>query len=117
VHVRGERGLGLRARAFIRADANSDSLIDIGDPIWTVNHLFLGGFPPKCMDAADSNDDSDLNISDVVYTLNYLFLAGPRPPAAVLPALRGRDDGRRRPRLRPLSALRVSGVEPGKRRH
>jgi hypothetical protein len=77
--------LGLGARAFIRADANSDSLIDIGDPIWTVNHLFLGGFPPKCMDAADSNDDSDLNITDVVYTLNYLFMSGPRPPSPWYP--------------------------------
>jgi hypothetical protein len=77
--------LGLSARAFIRADSNSDANVDIGDPIWTLNYLFLGGFAPKCMDAADANDDSDLNLGDPVYSLNYLFMAGPRPPAPWYP--------------------------------
>ena len=75
--------LGLHA--FIRADSNSDSLVDLADPIWTLNHLFLGGFPPKCMDAADANDDAVIDIADIVSSLNYLFFAGPRPPAPFYP--------------------------------
>lgn len=72
-------------RAFIRGDANSDSLIDIGDPIWTISFLFLGGLASKCADAADANDDEKIDISDAMFTLSYSFMGGPHPPAPAPP--------------------------------
>ncbi len=72
-------------RAFVRGDANSDSLLDIADPIWTVLFLFVDGRPPKCMDAADANDDGEVDISDVMWTLGYSFMAGSAPPAPFYP--------------------------------
>jgi len=65
---------------FVRGDANQSRTIDIGDAIFTLNHLFLGGPVPPCRDAADSNDDGRIDISDGSYTLAFLFLGGPRPP-------------------------------------
>jgi hypothetical protein len=72
-------------RAFIRGDANSDSLIDIGDPVWIINFLFVGSLPPKCMDAADANDDERVDISDSMFTLQYNFMGGPHPPPPAPP--------------------------------
>ena len=66
---------------FIRSDANADLEVDISDPTFTLNFLFLGGPPPPCRAAVDANGDGTLDISDPTYTLNYLFLGGPPPPA------------------------------------
>ncbi|MCZ6792523.1 MAG: hypothetical protein O7J95_02790 [Planctomycetota bacterium] len=33
---------------FRRCDANDDARLDIGDPIFTLNWLFLGGSAPPC---------------------------------------------------------------------
>ncbi|MBI4606792.1 MAG: hypothetical protein HY721_32915 [Planctomycetes bacterium] len=65
---------------FRRADANSDARVDIADPIFTLNHLFLAGPAPACDDAVDANDDGRRDISDAVYALSYLFMGGPAPP-------------------------------------
>jgi hypothetical protein len=70
----------LGATAFIRGDANVDSSVDIADPISLVNHLFLGGPTPKCLDSADVNDDGSINLTDIIYELNYIFQGMARPP-------------------------------------
>jgi PKD repeat protein len=67
--------------SFRRGDANSDKMVDISDPVFTISALFLGGDPPACEDAADSNDDGLVDISDAVYTLANLFTGGPAIPA------------------------------------
>lgn len=74
-------------RRFYRGDSNSDCGLDIVDGIYTLNHLFLGGPAPTCMDAADANDSGTVNLSDAVYLLAYLFFAGPPPPPPQPPAL------------------------------
>lgn len=66
---------------FIRGDSNGDARVDISDPAFTNNYLFLGTSQPASLDAADANDDGAVNISDSIHTLNYLFLGGPQPPA------------------------------------
>jgi hypothetical protein len=66
--------------AFLRGDANDDGKVDIGDPIYALGFLFLGGPAIPCPDAADSNDDGTLAIGDPIHLLTYIFLGG-EPPA------------------------------------
>ncbi|MBI4600868.1 MAG: HYR domain-containing protein, partial [Planctomycetes bacterium] len=72
-------------RAFIRSDANQDSLLDIADPVFTIMALFGGGRMPMCEKSADANDDGRLDLSDAVYSINYQFRGGPRPPPPAPP--------------------------------
>ncbi|MEM7164200.1 MAG: S8 family serine peptidase [Planctomycetota bacterium] len=65
---------------FIRADANIDGNVNIGDPVATLAYLFSMG-PAPCLDAMDSNDDGSVDIADPVATLSYLFSMGAEPPA------------------------------------
>jgi hypothetical protein len=62
---------------FLRGDGNGSGRVDLSDGVYTLNHLFLGGPRPACLDVLDSNDDGALNLTDGVYTLNHLFLGGP----------------------------------------
>jgi len=64
---------------FVRADANADRALDLGDPISILTHLFAGG-RMDCQDAADVNDDGSMDLGDPIYCLNYLFASGPAPP-------------------------------------
>ena len=65
---------------FVRGDSNADGLVDLSDPIATLNFLFIGGSVP-CDAAADSNGDDAIDLSDTIYLLGYLFGAGAPPPA------------------------------------
>jgi len=60
---------------FIRGDSNTDALINIADPLYSLNHMFGGG-PVICRDAMDANDDGLLDVADPVFMLNYLFGIG-----------------------------------------
>lgn len=64
---------------FIRSDTNSDTTVDISDPILTLLYLFSGGVA-GCLDAADSNDDGTVDISDAILTLAFLFSGSAAPP-------------------------------------
>jgi len=70
---------------FVRGDSSGDGVIDIADPVMTLNFLYQGGSRPSCYDAADANDDARLDVSDPVATLGFLFLGtglpGPHPEA------------------------------------
>ncbi len=65
---------------LLRGDANNDTLVNISDPSYTLNNLFVGGPDHDCQAQADSNGDGRVNISDPSWTLNFLFLGGPSPP-------------------------------------
>jgi hypothetical protein len=65
---------------FVRGDANDDNEVNISDPTYTLQWLFLGGAGPVCQAAADANGDGEVNISDPTYTLRFLFLGGPSHP-------------------------------------
>lgn len=65
---------------FIRGDANSDLLINLADPIRTLDYLFQGN-PVPCLAALDTNDDEGLDLADPIYGLSYLFSTGPAPAA------------------------------------
>jgi hypothetical protein len=64
------------APKLLRGNANNDSNIDISDPAYILNYLFIGGPAPPCDDVADANFDGKLDLSDAVYILRALFLGG-----------------------------------------
>jgi len=68
------------AADFLRGDANRDLVLDIADPVFTLNYLFQGTEKPTVLDAADGNDDGVLDLSDATYVLQYLFTGGLAPP-------------------------------------
>ena len=68
-------------------DLNQDKALDVSDPVFLLNVLFLGrGTDLPCGDGtvdvpvnrtlADANGDVIVDVSDVVHLLNYLFFAG-----------------------------------------
>jgi len=65
---------------FRRGDCNSDSGINISDPVFNLNYQFALGPAPTCIKTADVNDDGLLNLADPIFQLNYLFVSGPTPP-------------------------------------
>jgi len=68
---------------FRRGDANADGKMDIADPLWILNLLFLEALDPSrlCLDAHDTNDDGAVEITDAVRLLDFLFLGSAAPPA------------------------------------
>jgi hypothetical protein len=68
------------ADTFIRADSNCDGIVDISDPINTLNVLFLGSGSICCPEASNANGDATTDLSDAVYSLSFSFQGGPPPP-------------------------------------
>lgn len=68
------------AALFIRGDVNNDGIVDVGDPIYLLNYLFLNGASPPCPDSADADNDGLINITDAVYMVFYVFGIGVAPP-------------------------------------
>ena len=62
--------------------------VDIGDPIYLLRWLFIGGAvrEPGCLKGCDANDDAAVDINDAVYLLGYLF-QGKTAPKAPFPVL------------------------------
>jgi hypothetical protein len=67
----------LKAGGYILGDVNGDGKVNIADPIYLLNYLFVGGDPPVNDEVAEVNCDQVVNISDAVYLTNYLFGQGP----------------------------------------
>ncbi len=61
-------------------DANSDSVIDVGDVVFLINYLFKSGPAPTVGCIADANADGTIDIGDVVFLINYLFKNGAHYP-------------------------------------
>lgn len=60
-------------------DANIDSIVNIGDPVYLINYIFKGGPPPCFANWSDVNADCTLGLGDAVYLINYIFKGGPPP--------------------------------------
>ena len=71
----------IRENFFIRADSNSDGVLDMGDALRSLNFLFASGQEPGCLKAADVDDTGELELTDAVSLLGFLFL-GDGPPAS-----------------------------------
>ena len=70
---------------FVRGETNGDGVIDISDPVYLFEWLFLGDHDPCCHAALDVNGDGDHDLSDGIWILEYSFQGGP-PPVAPYPA-------------------------------
>ncbi|HIG04642.1 MAG TPA: hypothetical protein EYQ08_02790 [Planctomycetes bacterium] len=66
---------------WIRGDANSDSVVNIGDVIWMISELFTGGAASSCSISSDANDDGSHDLGDPSYVIQYRFIGGPMPVA------------------------------------
>ncbi len=64
---------------FRRGDVNGDAVLDVGDPVGALFHLFVDGRELACLDSADFDDDGDVEVADVIGLLGYLFLGQPPP--------------------------------------
>ena len=74
---------------FVRGDVDDSGEINLTDPVYLLDVLFVNwkGFP--CVDAADADDSGGVEVTDAVYLLNFLFRQG-LPPPPPFPAC-GRD--------------------------
>lgn len=70
---------GVYFNDVMRGDANNDSSVNVGDPVYIVNYVFKGGDAPVTLEAGDANFDFTINIGDAVYLVNYIFKNGPPP--------------------------------------
>jgi len=64
---------------FICGDANGNESVDIGDVLYILQYVYMGGPEPEPLQAANVNCDGVTDIDDVVYLLNYLFQGGIAP--------------------------------------
>lgn len=65
---------------FQRGLCNTDSVLNIADPITLANALFATGESVPCMDSCDANDDGEVDIADIVTLFNWLFATGQALP-------------------------------------
>ena len=64
---------------FHRGDANRDGEGDLTDAVFVFSYLFLGTFPPGCLEAADVDNNGQIEITDPIFFLQFQFLGGPPP--------------------------------------
>jgi len=60
-------------------DANSDQQVNLGDAVFLINYIFMGGQPPVPVCKGDANGDGNSDLGDVVYLIAYIFHGGPPP--------------------------------------
>lgn len=90
----GDDGFVVELPALESGDANGDWSIDLSDPVYLLEYLFLDGPAPvpvlcglEVTEApnGDVNGDGTLDISDAVRLLGHLYLGGPPPVHACGP--------------------------------
>ncbi len=60
-------------------DADSTREITIGDAVFIINYIFMGGPAPYPLASADADCSGDVNIGDVTWLIAYIFAAGAAP--------------------------------------
>jgi hypothetical protein len=60
-------------------DADGNSIINISDAVFLINHIFGGGAAPNPLCHGDADGSSIVNISDAVFLMNYIFGGGQAP--------------------------------------
>lgn len=79
--VDGTVDIGLET-AFIRADCNSDGIVNIADGIFILNNLFQMGPEGPCAEACNANgDDMGTTVADAMFVFLYRLMDGSPPPA------------------------------------
>ena len=65
---------------FKRGDSDSDGVLSIGDPVFSLFFQFLGTLQPLCLEALDFNDNGVVDITDPLSNLGHQFLGTAGPP-------------------------------------
>jgi Zn-dependent metalloprotease len=65
--------------SYVCGDANADLTVNVGDAVYLINCIFLGGPNPHPPVAGDANSDGMVNVGDAVYLINHVFNGGPEP--------------------------------------
>jgi hypothetical protein len=134
VHKRGGRWLAAAmafflgagdgaAVEFLRGDANSDGVVTLADPYFSISREYRNGPDEECAQAGDANGDGRLEWADPIFTLNFLLGGGSAPPSP-FPAPGPADEstgalpcesyGNGSPLADPAAALTVLDIEvPG----
>ncbi|MEE9443478.1 MAG: M28 family peptidase, partial [candidate division Zixibacteria bacterium] len=50
----------------VLGDANGDGMINVGDAVYLINHIFRSGPPPEPLESGDANCDGTVNVGDAV---------------------------------------------------
>jgi hypothetical protein len=64
---------------YVCGDANSDGDANVGDAVYIISFVFMGGPAPEPIEAGDVNGDGTCNVGDAVYLIAYIFNGGPAP--------------------------------------
>ena len=65
---------------FVRGDGNGDGVLDISDPVQTLEYIFGSG-QADCLAAIDFDDGGELDIADAIGQLSFIFGTGGAPQA------------------------------------
>jgi hypothetical protein len=60
-------------------DCFEDALIDLGDLMYLINHLYKGGSSPDPPCKGDADCDGVVDLGDVLVLISYLYKSGPAP--------------------------------------
>lgn len=60
-------------------DADGNGIVDLADPVYMVQYLFLGAAAPVCPAQWDANGSGKVNIVDVIRIIGYTLYAGEAP--------------------------------------
>jgi len=63
----------------VPGDANSDSLVELGDLVFLISYLYRGAEEPCVCEAADCDNNCIIDLGDIVYLVSYLYKNGPAP--------------------------------------
>lgn len=64
---------------WLFGDVNQDSIVNVVDAVFLVNHVFKNYPPPDLLETGDPNHDCIIDVVDIVYLVNYIFKGGPAP--------------------------------------
>jgi hypothetical protein len=64
---------------YICGDATGDEMINVADPVYIINYIFVGGPEPDPYESGDVNCSGNVNIMDAVFLINYIFVDGNVP--------------------------------------
>ena len=64
---------------YLCGDPTGDNIVNLGDPIYLICHIFKSGPPPFAVGAGDANCDNETNVGDAIYLINHIFRNGPEP--------------------------------------
>jgi hypothetical protein len=76
--------LTMQSIDFLCGDANGDDNVDVSDPTFLLDYLFINGPAPVPFEAGNANTCGGINIADPIFLSHYLDGGGPAPCEAYM---------------------------------